>query len=62
MRWLFWLIGRGEGTDGWEGVLPKEGITVCPVKEANHFTLVREPNVGKVAQVLQEACRSVAHS
>ncbi|SNX88096.1 related to Polyketide synthase [Melanopsichium pennsylvanicum] len=59
VRWLF-RSGRAEvsGSDGWEKFIPKQKIQVVSVKEANHFTIIRDPALGQVAQVLQDGCRS----
>uniref|UniRef100_V5EPC7 Polyketide synthase n=1 Tax=Kalmanozyma brasiliensis (strain GHG001) TaxID=1365824 RepID=V5EPC7_KALBG len=59
VKWLF-RPNRAEksGADGWQQLLPVGTIGVSPIAEANHFTLVREPAVGSVAQCLQEACRA----
>lgn len=58
VRWLFRSHRAAQsGPDGWEKLIPSHKITVKPLDEANHFTMVREPNVGRIAQMLQEACR-----
>ena len=58
VRWLF-RSKRAEksGADGWQHLIPHH-LTVIGVAEANHFTMVRRPNVGQVAHILQNACRN----
>lgn len=44
------------GPDGWQHLVLGERIEVKGLAEANHFALVREPAVGQIAGILQEAC------
>lgn len=63
VKWLFrHNRAQNYGSDGWEAYIPHDKMIITPITSANHFTLVREPNLGEVANVLQEACRSALQS
>ncbi|KKY25484.1 putative polyketide synthase [Phaeomoniella chlamydospora] len=53
MKWL--LENRTDfGSNGWHDLLPIEHCRFQPVEGANHFTMMKSPNVEKLAEIIRQ--------